>query len=61
MIGQRLNIPEIHKETGEFWDEIAGTYYPHGESGEAESIEFLRSGGTYLYENELPLLGNLAP
>ena len=56
-----MDIPAIHKETGAYWDEIADTYYPHGEPGEAESIEFLRSGGNYLYEHEKEILGDIGP
>ena len=55
-----MDIPSIHKETGAFWNEISDTY-PLGESGEAEAIAFLKSGGNYLFEAEQQILGDLKP
>jgi len=55
-----VDISSTHNETGAFWDEIADTY-SHGEGAEAEVIEFLRSGGNYLFEPERQLLGDLKP
>ena len=56
-----MDISPIHKETGAFWDEIADTYSVHGVPGEADSIECLRSGGSYLYEHEKEMLGDISP
>ncbi len=55
-----MDIPAIQKETGAFWDEIADTY-SHGEGGEADAVEFLRSGGNFLFASERQLLGDLTP
>lgn len=55
-----MDIPSIQKETGAFWDEIADTY-SHGEAGETEAIELLRNGGSFLFESERQLLGDLRP
>jgi len=55
-----VDISSIHKETGAYWDECA-EWYPHGKTGEAETIEFLRSGGNYLFETEKEILGDLKP
>jgi SAM-dependent methyltransferase len=52
-----MNTLEKHKETGEFWNSIADWY---GERDETEAIEYLLSGGNYLFENERYLLGDLA-
>jgi len=56
-----VDISSIQKETGAFWDEISDTYPVHGVPGEAESIEVLRSGGSYLYEHEKEMLGDIGP
>ena len=56
-----MDISSMHKETGAYWDEIAHTYWPHGECGEAESIAFLQSGGNYLLQTEQQILGDLKP
>lgn len=53
-----MNTFAIHKETGKFWDSIADWY---GERDEVEAIEYLQSGGNYLFENERNLLGDLTP
>ena len=53
-----MNIPALHKESGAFWDEIAGWY---GERDEVEATEFLRGGGNFLLDSEKSLLGNLTP
>ena len=55
-----MDISSIHKETGAFWDEIADTYSVQGVPGEADSIERLRSGGSFLYEHEKELLGDIS-
>jgi len=55
-----MNIFSVHQETGAAWNEIADAYW-HGERGEAEAIEFLRSGGNYLFESERQILGDLKP
>ncbi len=41
-------------------DEIAD-HYSHGVRDEAEVIDFLRSGGNYLFESERQILGDLKP
>jgi hypothetical protein len=51
-----MDIPAIHQETGAFWNEIADTY-----GDEGESIEFLTSGGNYLFEAERQILGDISP
>ena len=53
-----MDSQAIHRETGAFWDSIADWY---GERDEAECIAHLRAGGSYLYENERTLLGDLSP
>ena len=53
-----MDISATHQETGRFWDEITGWY---GERDEAESIAFLASGGSFLFDPETRLLGDLAP
>lgn len=53
-----MDTPAIHQETAAFWDSISDWY---GERDEAESIQHLREGGNYLYENERKLLADLAP
>jgi SAM-dependent methyltransferase len=55
-----MDILSVHKETGAAWSEIADKYW-HGEGGETEAIEFLRSGGNYLFESERKILGDLKP
>ncbi len=53
-----MDILATHQETGRFWNEITGWY---GERDEAESIAFLAAGGSFLYDNEERLLGDLSP
>lgn len=55
-----MDIEAIHKETGAYWDECA-EWYTGGKTEEAETIAFLRSGGSYLSENERGILGDLTP
>lgn len=52
-----MNISATHQETGRFWDEITGWY---GERDEAERVSFLATGGSFLYDNEAQLLGDLS-
>ena len=56
-----MDIAAVHRGTGSFWDEIADTYYPHGEPGETEGVALLRSGGSYLYPIEQQILGDIRP
>lgn len=53
-----MDISAIQKETGEFWDEITDWY---GERDEAQSVDFLRAGGNFLYDDEKEALGDLSP
>ena len=53
-----MDIQAIHKETGAFWDEIAGSY---GGGGEEEATAFLSDGGSTLFESERQVLGDLSP
>lgn len=55
-----MDISSVHQETGRAWNEIADRY-SHGIRDEAEVIEFLQSGGSYLFESERQILGDLKP
>jgi SAM-dependent methyltransferase len=53
-----MEIKQTHQNNAVWWNETAVWY---GERDEAEDIEFLRAGGTYLLDAEQQLLGDLAP
>ena len=53
-----MNFSAIHKETGAYWDEIAGGY---GGRDADDDTAFLKSGGSYFSEPERLLLGDLSP
>ncbi len=53
-----MDISAIHKETGAYWDEIAGSY---GGRNADEDAAFLASGGSFFSEPERRLLGDLSP
>jgi SAM-dependent methyltransferase len=52
------DIRGIHQKNGVWWDETAAWY---GAQDEEADVGFLRSGGSYLFENERALLGDLHP
>src|SRR5258708_30288369 len=52
-----MNISEIHNGNAAWWNETAAWY---GEAGISDDIEFLRSGGTSLFESERRMLGDLS-
>jgi len=53
-----MDISQIHRGNAAYWNETAGWY---GVSAEAEEIEVLRAGGSYLFGAERERLGDLSP
>jgi SAM-dependent methyltransferase len=51
-----MSTSQIHADNGAWWDETAEWYALRGPD---ESLEFLRSGGSYLRDAEHELLGDL--